>query len=243
MIIDDIDIDGLGDNAEEAFVVFEERLRAGLRNAQEKDERLFTDHDGHYLGSFAPQRYYVSSIMAFLDEYDLDIGKISDISKVDNSFFLSQFNDFFSSINYARTRFKLRKEKIGSGQIGTPIVIDSDYKAEIYKNLNTIRKIVNSNVQDENKKDAIYKKIANLQSEVDRDRTTIDAFFARATDLSRTISECAENLDPAIQRLERIMSAFGKGTKQIPRLPNKESQKLLPSVEKRAEFVDDEIPF
>ena len=243
MIIDSVDISGLGDNAEEAFVAFEERLRAVLIKAQIEDRSQHSDQNGYYDGSYSPQRYYVSSIMAFLDEYGLVIENVKDISKFNNEHFLDNFNDFNNSINYAKTRFKLRKEKINSGQVGTPIVIDPDYKAEIHKNLDTIRKIVNSNVVDQNKKDAIYNRISALQSEVDRDRTTIDAFFARATDLSKVISDCAENLDPAIARLERIMSAFGKGTKRITRLPNKEQPTLLLSSEKKTELLDDEIPF
>jgi len=40
MIIDAVEINDLGDNAEEAFVVFEERLRQSLETAQYEDRRL-----------------------------------------------------------------------------------------------------------------------------------------------------------------------------------------------------------
>ena len=242
MLIDDIDTNDLGDNAEEAFICFEKRLRDALRPEQQRDENQHT-YNGDYNGTYSPQRHYVSSIIAFLDEYELEIGDIPDISKADNKDFPNLFNEFFGSVNYARTRFKLRKEKIATGQAGTPVEIGSDYKVEINSLLETIRKIVNQQISDENKKDAIYKRLSSLQSEVNRDRTTFDAILSRFVDVSEVIKECGEILEPAITKLERVMAAIYGGTKRVPRLPSKERQKLLPSKEKKQELEDDEIPF
>ena len=72
MIIDSIEIDDLGDNIEQAFVIFEERLRESLSRAKNEDRRTFTSNEGYYQGSYSPERYYVSSILAFLHEYELD---------------------------------------------------------------------------------------------------------------------------------------------------------------------------
>jgi hypothetical protein len=249
MIIDTVDLDNLGDSAEEAFVTFDERLRSVLKIAQNEDRNVHSDRDGNYFGSYGPERHYVTSILAFMDEYNLDL-EIADISALPDNAFSKAFNEFFNRINYARTRFKLRKNRVDTGQAGTLVTIDKNYKDEIYKCLDTIRKIVNSNITDENKKDNIYKKIASLQSEIDRDRTTIYAFFGRIVDLSKTLGDAAENLEPAIQKIERIMAAFYKGTKRIELLPKPDRPKLishegnnnLPHVKKAAE-LDDEIPF
>jgi hypothetical protein len=243
MIIDAVDISGLGDNAEEAFVAFEERLRAGLEKAQIEDRRRNEDMNGNYTGSYAPERYYVSSILAFLDEYDLDL-KVEDITEVGDPIFLTHFNKFFNTINYARTRFMLRKSRIETGAAGTPILIAPNFKDEIHKNLDTIRKIVNQNVQNENKKDAIFKKIAALQSEIDRNRTTVDAVFSRAIDLSKVLGDVSENLEPAVQKFERVMAALKDGSERIPFLPKKERTKLLPPQEEmKVEDLNDNIPF
>ena len=242
MIIDAINIDGLGDNVEEAFVVFEERLRQAMSTAQEQDWKINGDMNGNYIGTYAPQRYYVSSILAFLDEYNFDIDVI-DISELTGHSFLENFDKFSNKINRARTRFKLRKASINSGQAGTLISITFSFKDEIHRNLDTIRKIVNQNVQNQNKKDKIFEKIASLQSEIDRDRTTIDAVFGRAIDLSKLLGDAAENLEPAIQKFERIMTALRDGAERVPLLPNKERPKLLPPQEKKGEDLDDSIPF
>jgi len=243
MIIDDIDISNLGDNAEEAFITFEKRLRDVLLPEQEKDMQQNT-YNGDYHGSYAPQRHYVSSVIAFLDEYELEIGEdIIDISKSDNNDFSKAFSDFFGSINYARTRFKLRKEKIATGQVGTPVSISFDYKEEINKMLETIRKIVNQQIDDENKKDSIHKKLSALQLEVNSDKTTLDSLMCKFIDISEAIGECGEKLEPAVSKLERVMAAIYGGAKRTPRLPSKDRQKLLPSTEKKQELMDDEIPF
>ena len=131
-----------------------------------------------------------------------------------------------------------------SGQAGTPIVIKTNFKDEIHGLLNTIRKIVNTNVIDGVKKEAIYKRIAALQSELDRERTTIDAIFGRLIDLSRVVGDCTENVEPLIQKLERVMAALYSGAYRVPLLPKKERTKLLPTPEKMPiSDLDDDIPF
>jgi hypothetical protein len=246
MIIDSINIEDLGDNAEEAFVIFEERLRESLWRAKEEDRRLYTKSNGFYEGSYSPERYYVSSILAFLDEYDLHQMDVPDITTVDNDDFLHRFDEFFNKVNYARTRLKLRKARIDTGQGGTPIIIKAQFRDEIHGHLDTIRKIVNAHIRDEGKKDAIYKKISALQSEIDRSRTTVDAVFGRAIALSKVLYECGENLEPLIQRFERVMAALYRGSDCFPLLPKRERPKLLPKSEGRPKLphdLDDDIPF
>ena len=139
-------------------------------------------------------------------------------------------------------RFNLRKNRTDAGSIGTVIMIASTYKSEIGKLLETIRKIVNQEVHDPKKKDKIFAKIAALQSEVDRDRTTIDALFGQMIDLTKTVGECAENLDPLIDKLERVKKLFWDNSEKVEILPKKERSKLITKQEAPAE-LDDEIPF
>ena len=147
-------------------------------------------------------------------------------------------------MEYLTTRFKLRQQRIKSGCIGTLITIGSDYKSEIGKLLDTTRKIVNQEIKDTNKKDNILSKIANLQSEVDRDQTTIDALFGRLLDLSQTIGKAADNLEPLMDKLERVKKLFWESPKRVEQLPKPDRRKLIT---KDADAVrsdmDDEIPF
>lgn len=246
MFIDDIDVSDLSNHPEEAFLAFEQKLRAALEGESQKDRNMYSDNNGNYYGSYTPERYYVSSILAFLDEYDLKID-VPDITDLDNDIFQQHFGQFFTKINYAKTRLAFRKKRIDSGTAGTLITIASTYKEEIGKNLETIRKIVNQEVKDQNKKDAIFKKVAALQSEVDRDRTTYDALLGNALELSKTLGECAENLEPAVQKVERIFTAIGKAAERVPALPKADRPKLISAPKDKArskvDELEDEIPF
>jgi hypothetical protein len=228
MIIDAVDVDDLSLNREEAFIAFEERLRVALAASQAEDRRNNSDGSGYYTGSYSPERYYVSSVLAFLDEYELELD-VRDITYLSDDEFRSAFDDFFNRINYVRTRFKLRKARLATGQAGTVITINPHYKEEIHSLLNTVRKIVNANIQGESKKDLIYRKIAALESEVDRDRTTIDAVFGRFLELSRVVGRCAENLEPLVQKLERVMAALRNGAEPAALLPKPQRTQLLPT--------------
>lgn len=242
MIIDSINLNDLPDESEEAFVAFEERLRDILKIEEDQDQKMYRDENGYYAGSYYPQRYYVSSIIAFLDEYNIDMD-IEDISSKDNPEFLTYYTEFFNRINYARTRFKLRKKRTLSGQAGTPILINPNFREQIHNLLATIKKIVNAHIQDINKKERIYKKIVGLQSEIDRERTTIDAVFSRAIDISRVIGECAENMEPLVQKVERLFRVLSDAANPLPLLPKKERAKLLPKSDAHSDDLEDDIPF
>lgn len=248
MFIDGIDVGNLSDDPEEAFISFELKLRDALEGETQKDRVMYSDNNGNYYGSYTPERYYVSSVIAFLDEYNLNID-VYDISELSNENFLQNFGQFFTKINYAKTRLSLRKKRINSGIAGTQIFIAPDYKEEIGKNLETIRKIVNQEVIDQNKREAIFRKISALQSEVDRDRTTYDALLGNVVELSKALGDSAENLEPAIQKIERIFAAITKATERLPFLPKKERPKLITSSENesakniKVDNFDDEIPF
>src|SRR5580704_17913278 len=241
MIIDAVNLEELGSQAEESFIVFEERLRAALTASQSQDRRENTDNDGYYAGSYSPERYYVSSVLAFLDEFNLEI-EVPDVTHLSGRDFLAAFDEFFNKINYTRTRLKLRKARISTGQARTLITYSPSFKN--HSLLNTIRKIISANISEANKRDKIFRKIALLQDEIDRDRTTIDAVFSRMVDLSRVVGECAHHLEPLVQKLERITAALRDGAERVPLLLAKERPKLLSDAyQKPKNELEDEIPF
>ena len=131
-----------------------------------------------------------------------------------------------------------------AGQVGTPISIKSEFKNEIHQHLDVIRKIVNQKVSDENKRDKISHKIASLQNEIDRDRTTIDAVFSRLISLSKVLGDSAENVEPLVQKVERILTALSAGVTFVQLLPKRERPKLLPNPKRKPiNDLDDDIPF
>ena len=240
MILDNIDLDKLPQGDEDAFVFFERKIRQEYERERSNDRDFHTEHDVGYEGSFAPERMYLSAILAFIDEYNLDID-LPDISDLSGYEFESNFGKFIADVGYAATRFSLRKYRIEAGSAGTVILISSTYKSEIGDLLGTIRKIVNQEVEDIKKKDKIFSKIASLQSEVDREQTTLDAFCGRAIDLSKAIGECADNLEPLVKKMEQIKRIFWDHSNKVKLLPKKERLKLI--TKQDTDESEDKLPF
>lgn len=226
---------------EEKFIFFEKEERESYIQGSRNDHEHQTDQNGNYFGSYEYEKTYVVKMCAFLDEYELD-NSIADISGLKDDEFNRKFDDFKNKMTYMSTRFHLRKDRVGEGPVGTTILIPSTYKAKIGDLLQTIRKIVNQEVSNENKREKIFSKIASLQSEVDRDRTTVDALFSRAIDLSRTIGEFGENIEPLIDKMERLKNIFWDNSNNVSRLQNSKRPKLIEEAKSSFE-LSDEIPF
>ncbi len=235
-----LDFDKLPPGNEEAFVEFEKNIRSSYEGNMASDRNFHSDQNGNYIGSYAPERSYAIAVLAFVDEYNLDLD-LPDIINVADSMFEECFSSFKSKVFYAAMRLSLRKSRIKNGSAGTLIMIESTYKSEIGSLLETIRKIVNQEVTDTNKKDKIFSKIASLQSEVDRDQTTVDAIFVRMIDFSKTVGECAENLSPLIEKIERIKKILWDNSKKVDLLPKMERPNLI--TEEKKPNADEEIPF
>ncbi len=243
MIFDEIDFSGLPKKREEAFTAFVAGISREYNDKVQVDRRTYSDRDGNYEGSYEPERSFVTAILAFLDEYGIE-ADVLDISELSNDEFAGHFGRFKSKVEYLTTRFKLRQHRVESDTIGTLVSIDSDYKTEIGKLLLTIKKIVSQEVNDERKRDNIMTKIASLQSEIDRDQTTIDALFGRMVDLSAAIGKAADNLEPLMDKLERVKKLFWEAPRKVEQLPKPDRPKLITKEkEQKPASMDDEIPF
>ena len=240
--INKISFDDLPAGRAETFIYLEGQLREAYERARNIDSESYMDDNGNYSGDHEPERTYVSNTLAFLDELDLtvDVADIRDYSRQDNREFMSAFTNFKQKINYALARFKLKGALVGNDNIGTVMSIQPNYKLEIGSLLQTVRKIVNQEIETGRKKDIIFAKIISLQKEVDRDHTTIDSLFNIALDLTRTISECAENLEPLLDKVERLKKLIWDGSKGVQTIAVSDRPKLI---EPKPEEYDGEIPF
>ena len=237
-------LDDLSESSEEAFTLYEQRAREAYEEQIQNDRQYHSDHNSNYEGSFAPERSYVTAILAFLDEYSI-VSNIEDISELDNKEFYKEFELFKSKAEYMSTRFSLRKNRLDKGSLGTAITLEQSYKSKVGSHLEKIRKIINQEVSKGAKKDKIFEKISALQSEVDRDMTTIDAAFGRILDLSRVIGTFGDNVKPAVDQLDRIKKIFWDESDKVDTLPKPDRPKALPKADTKtgSNNLDDEIPF
>ena len=76
----------------------------------------------------------------------------------------------------------------------------------------------------------------------------MDAFLSRWLDVTEAVGEGAENLEPAVKLLERVMKLFGRAKvdHDAGKLPPPEETQKLPAPEPEQQpgsDLDDEVPF
>jgi hypothetical protein len=62
------------------------------------------------------------------------------------------------------------------------------------------------------KREALYRRISDLENEVDRDRTRFDAYAALVLEASTTTEKAARQLKPLIKLLQPITTLFANAT-------------------------------
>lgn len=225
----------LPDDDKLAFVTYEERLRPLTRGGGPENQ-----------GS-SLEREYSNHILAFIKIANLDI-PVSGTPPYDDSNFWEWYHRFVQVIDYHIVEYRLAHARGTEAGITTAVHLSVNYKTQIHKLLDKIRKVVNAVDLADTKKNAIYDKIAALQSEVDRTKTRFDTFLSRWLDITNAAGEGAENLEPVVKLLDRVIKIFGraKADHDAGKLPAPEETRKLPGP-KPQELVsadlDEEIPF
>jgi hypothetical protein len=233
-MITDEELADLPDDNELAFVVYERRLRNRLREVSTED-------------SNSAERDYVNHILAFIDHCGLNIEIDRDFPWEDR-FFWDWYHRFVYAIDHYTMKARLMHKRGLAQGITTVILLSTDYRTEITKLINKIRKVVNASDFPSAQKDSIYKNLSSLQLEVDRENTRFDAFLSRLLDLTNAVGEGAENLEPLAKLMTRIMRSFGraKADHDQRKLPPVKERRALPkpaSEKSGVSEIDDDIPF
>ena len=227
MITDD-QLDELPEDDREAFLAYEAICR-----------KFVSDHKSSSSENWSVEREYVSHVLAFGDARDVGLIFDNQIPEDDDDFpdyysgFLGQVDRF-----RARVRVEVAAKRKSSG---TSFHIAGNFKTQIGGHLTAIRKIVQeATLLSDAKRDAIFNRIEKLQAEINRDRTKTETAVGLWLDITSAISHGAEKLDPAIERLERIMKVFAEARDEASiKLPAPSEQKRLPKPKSKPDDGDD----
>lgn len=230
-MISDDELDDLSDDDEVAFVQYETIVRAAM-------ERRRTSQD------WEAERSYASHIIAFLDARPLKFtcGR----PPAGDQDFGEWFTGLLQAIDAEKISLRL-KHAARKKQHVSVLTLSIDFKTLISAHLTAIRKIVfEADHLSESKRDALIRRINDFQHEVDRDRTRTEAAMALWLELTSAVSKGAVNLDPAIDRLGRIVKILSLSkddaeTKAITGPPK--PKQIAPPKQDPIETEDDEIPF
>lgn len=239
-MISDEEVDALPDDLDAAFVQYEGILRNAVRRQNE----------GNQYPSWDIEREYVAHVLAFVDTRNLPLDLPRNPPWAENQF--SRFyQNFVRAVDYYKAAARLQVSARKKENVSV-LTLPQDFKVQIGGHLTAIRKIVVDAEVSETKRDAIFKRINNLQLEVDRDLTRTEAAMALWLDLTSAIGNGAKNLDPAIERFERIIKVFAKAKDANERqalLAPKETKRIAApttsneAAAEGAEDLDDDIPF
>jgi hypothetical protein len=237
-MISDEDIDSLPGDPEAAFVQYEAIVREAVRQA---------NSDGGYRG-WDVEREYAAHVLAFVDTRTLPLD-LPRNPPADQGEFAMWYLNFVRAVDYHKAVARLRISERKKENV-TVLTLSPDFKAQIGGHLMAIRKIVGEADVSLSKRDAIYRRINNLQEEVDRDRTRTEAATALWLDLTSAIGKGAKNLDPALDRVQKIMGVLSKAKDEneqkaleAPTERKRIAPPTIPPPEPPPPELDDEIPF
>lgn len=213
-MITDKELSDLPDDPETAFIQYENIVRNAMS----------ANYDPT---SFEAEKQYVTQIIGFIEEYNLDIG-------IDTKSPIVEFSTYFDNFTHRVDSFisRLRIRKIrgkNSDQSSHLISLTEDYRTAIHEKISLIRKIINSIEIKEDRREILFKNLNAFAAEVDKERTKIDTFTSVWLNVTETFGKGAENLEPAVKALERIARIFGKAKaeEQSDLLPPHQEKKLL----------------
>lgn len=235
---DDNEYLNLPDDPEIAFAILHRRKHHELEQIWE--------NDGNRGGWYAERRY-VDTLIAFDDVHDLNILAAYRTPPVGNNEFADFFQDFLRNAEISSQKIMMeaaRRQKIGVEQI---IVLDANARQTIHVLVNSLREKLNELTLPESKREALFAKLNAFASEVDRNRTRTEAFYAFAIEAARTTKEVHEELKPLEQTIDRIFDWIEKAKKWRDSLPPWNERKKIEGPRKQLPSpkgdIDDEIPF
>lgn len=159
--------------------------------------------------SWEPEREYLHSLKAYIDEYEIDCPFNIPLHLRDDeiSEYFREVEDF---LRYAGARLGVKRLRGQKSGIPVVLKLDTDFRKKIHDRLTQIRSFVEASDLSDRKKDSIYAKIASLRAEIDREKTRLEAFMALQLDIAESVGETAEKLKPAVDLLENLVKIFSR---------------------------------
>jgi hypothetical protein len=239
-LIDDDFLDSLPDDPEEAFLLLESRLR------READ----TDVDNGFERSESAWRRYLIELDAFVDARNVNFAFDLDhyLPTITNTFW-QRLQEFDQLVQIYIAKGRHRRAAARRGAAPAFVVLDVSDRRKASQYINKIRELVDASDISDTKKQAIRARLAELQSELDREKTRAEAAFATYLTVKREMGKAGEGV---VQLLDKIVTVLAKAKPLIEAIKGPTEPKKLPAPPKKKQperqeessgSFDDEIPF
>ncbi len=228
----------LPEDPEDAFLVLEADFRETcemsiLRSSEEVDERP-------YYENYVVQVMGAVVALQISDIFTPDPPNIGEVT-------YTEYRRFKTEVLYFTTKISIRR---GRRIKGFSVQFNRVTKKKILHYLNKIEDIIEKIDLSHQKKEALINKLRSFQSELDRDRTRLEAYGNLMIDAAGVLGDTAEQLKPVKEILDSISRLIWgarqeSNDKQLS--PPEERKQIEPPQESPSEQdnnkSDDEIPF
>lgn len=227
---DDFLYDDLPDDPELAFLSLEAHFK------KECEETIAKAHEEQRLDIYYMQ--YISRVLAVIEELHLEsqvsgrsIPSIEDVN-------FSTYVDFSKDVEHYRTMLQIRHAR---RRKEFSVALDTPTKLKLRHLLTQIKETIDKLDISESKKEALFSKIAALESEINRDRTRFDAVAALWIEGCEKLGEGVEKLEPLRKLINSLGNLLGAAKKEEEalRLPAPKTPKQI----EPPKALDDDIPF
>jgi hypothetical protein len=232
----------LPEDSEEAFLVLEAQFRqeceaAVKASGEDGDTRIYHTE-------------YIAQVLGAISELGLETEFSSEVPKIENVDY-STYTNFSKDVKNYRTRLGIR---FARRRQGYSVQLDTKTKQILGHHIGQMREIFTKLEIEEKHREDLFKRLNDLQEEVDRNRTRYDSLAALSIETAGVIGQTVEK-----SRLLEIMDAIARvlwGARKEQdqrRLPPPQRPKQIepPRIQEPApkkvgkvrQDMDDEIPF
>jgi hypothetical protein len=195
------------------------------------------------------ERDYVAHVLAFVDTRAIPLD-LPRNPPGDDAYFNKWYQNFIRAVDYYKATARLQLSARKKEHV-TVLALTLDFKTQIGGHLTAIRKIVAEEPSiSENKRDAIFRRINNLQMESIATEPEPKLLWRCCFEVTSAIGKGAKNLDPALDRIERIVKVLAKAkdgheTKALMAPPERKriAAPTAAPAPLQSEEMNDEVPF
>lgn len=230
--------DDLPDDAEAAFVILEQEFRSEYQTEIERaDNNSWADE---------ARLKYACQIRAALEE--LEVGFEFDTPDFsDQHIDYNRFQTFRRDVKSLTTKIRIRASRAKNKH---SVKLDLNTKSKLHQLLDRIKQTILELDEGDAKREALLRKVAALETEINRDRTRFEIVGALWIGLCDKAGAGFEKLEPARRWVDSFANLIAQAKSlepEPPSLPKREPQARIGSASPRTDqsstLVDDEIPF
>jgi hypothetical protein len=191
---------------------------------------------------------YISKVLAAIAELGLQTAVVNQQIPSIEDVNYQTYQNFSKDVEHYKTALKIRN---GRRIQGYSVQLNLATRQKLSYHIEQLRDIFLKLEVDEKKREALLSRLAELQKEVDRDRTQFESYAALVMEIADTTGEAIERsrVRSLLDSIGRVIWGAKKEEEELRRLPPRTAPKQIeppkvPQVPSRkAGNSDDEIPF